>query len=271
MSTAFQSKAVTVPWVRAQKLRDGKAPFTMLTAYDYPTAQILDEAGVDLLLVGDSVATVLYGEPNTLAVTMEDMLRHARAVSRGTKRALVVGDMPFMSYQVSREQAVANAGRFLKEASAQAVKLEGGTEVADTIRAIARAGIPVCAHIGLTPQSIHAMGTYRMHGKNEGERRYLLDSARAVAEAGAFAVVLECVEEGLAAEITRELAIPTIGIGAGTACDGQVLVVHDLVGLTSGHVPRFVTPTAQLREPFLNAARAYVERTRLGAGGKTGA
>jgi 3-methyl-2-oxobutanoate hydroxymethyltransferase len=170
--------------------------------------------------------------------------------------------MPFMSYQVSLEQAVTNAGRFLKEAQAQAVKLEGGTEVEPVIRAITRAGIPVMAHIGLTPQTIHAMGSYRMHGKSEAERRYLMDSARAVAAAGAFAVVLECVEEKLASEITREIPIPTIGIGAGAGCDGQVLVVHDLVGLTSGHVPRFVQPTAQLKDPFLAAARAYVERTR---------
>jgi 3-methyl-2-oxobutanoate hydroxymethyltransferase len=259
MSTAYTVKPVTVPWVRAQK---GQAKLTMLTAYDYPTAQILDEAGVDMLLVGDSVATVMYGEPNTLSVTMEDMIRHTRAVARATKRALVIGDMPFMSYQVSTEQAVTNAGRFLKEAGAQAVKLEGGTEMAGVIRAITRAGIPVVAHIGLTPQTIHAMGTYRMHGKNDAERRYLIDSALAVAEAGAFAVVLECVEEKLAAEITREVSIPTIGIGAGTECDGQVLVINDLVGLTAGHVPKFVTPTASLREPMLQAARAYIQRTQ---------
>jgi 3-methyl-2-oxobutanoate hydroxymethyltransferase len=258
MSTAYASKNVTVPWIRGRK---GETRITMLTAYDFPTAQMLDEAGVDLLLVGDSVATVLYGELNTLGVTMEDMLRHTRAVSRAAKRALVVGDMPFMSYQVSIEQAVTNAGRFLKEAGAQAVKLEGGTEMADVIRAITRAGIPVVAHIGLTPQTIHAMGSYRMHGKSEGERRYLLDSAQAVTEAGAFAVVLECVEEKLAAEITQAIPIPTIGIGAGTACDGQVLVIHDLVGLTAGHVPRFVTPTAALRAPFIQAARDFVART----------
>jgi 3-methyl-2-oxobutanoate hydroxymethyltransferase len=259
MSSAFQSKAVTVPWIRNQK---NVARLSMLTAYDYPTAQILDEAGIDILLVGDSLATVIYGEPNTLSVTMEDMIRHTRAVSKAAKRALVIGDMPFMSYQVSLEQAVTNAGRFLKEAGAQAVKLEGGTEMAATIRAIARAGIPVMAHIGLTPQTIHAMGTYRMHGKTDGERRYLLESAKAAAEAGAFAVVLECVEAGLAAEITREISIPTIGIGAGTECDGQVLVINDLVGLTAGRVPRFVTPLAALREPLLEAARAYVARTR---------
>lgn len=259
MSVQTKLKAVTVPWVRSRK---GVEKFTMLTAYDFPTARLLDEAGVDLLLVGDSLATVVYGEPNTLSVTMEEMIRHTRAVAKATARALVVADMPFLSYQVSLEQAVTNAGRFLKEAAAQAVKLEGGVEMADTIRAITRAGIPVCAHIGLTPQTIHAMGTYRMHGKNEQEKLYLLDSAKAVADAGAFAVVLECVEEALADEITRTIPIPTIGIGSGPRCDGQVLVVHDLVGLTVGHVPRFVNPLASLKEPFTAAVQAYIERTK---------
>jgi 3-methyl-2-oxobutanoate hydroxymethyltransferase len=259
MSTLIATKPVTVPWIRSQK---GKEKLTMLTAYDYPTAITLDEAGCDMLLVGDSVATVIYGEPNTLSVTMEDMLRHTRAVTKGAKRALVIGDMPFMSYQVSREQAVTNAGRFLKEAGAQAVKLEGGSEMADTIRAITRAGIPVCAHIGLTPQSINAMGTYRMHGKTDEERQYLLNSARAVAEAGAFAVVLECVEATLAAEITAAVSIPTIGIGAGEETDGQVLVIHDLVGLTAGRVPKFVAPLAQLREPLKDAVAGYIARTK---------
>lgn len=259
MSSAYDSKPVTVPSLRAQK---GVSAITMLTAYDYPTARILDDAGVDMLLVGDSLATVIYGEPNTLSVTMEDMLRHTKAVARGTQRGFVVGDMPFMSYQVSVEQAVTNAGRFLKEAGAQAVKLEGGTEMAAVIAAITRAGIPVCAHIGLTPQTIHAMGTYRMHGKNDAERTYLLESARAVQQAGAFAVVLECVEENLAREITEELSIPTIGIGAGPGCDGQVLVVHDLMGMTAGRVPRFVEPTASLREPMVTATKDYIVRVQ---------
>jgi 3-methyl-2-oxobutanoate hydroxymethyltransferase len=259
MSSAFQSKAVTAPWIRSRK---GVEKFTMLTAYDYPTAKLLDEAGIDLLLVGDSVATVLYGEPNTLSVTMEDMLRHTRAVSRAAQRAMVVADMPFMSYQVAIEQAITNAGRFLKEAGAAAVKLEGGLEFQDTIRAITRAGIPVVAHIGLTPQTIHAMGTYRMHGKTDAERSYLLSSAQAVSEAGAFAVVLECVEPGLAQEITRSISIPTIGIGAGPDCDGQVLVVHDLVGLTIGRVPKFVSPTANLKDDFREAVLAYIKRTK---------
>lgn len=259
MSTLSIQKSVTVPWVRAQK---GQNKISMLTAYDYPTAVLLDEAGIDVLLVGDSVATVIYGEENTLSVTMEDLLRHTRAVSRGAKRALVVGDMPFMSYQVSVESALQNAGRFLKEAGAQAVKLEGGNEVANTVQAITRAGIPVVGHIGLTPQSICAMGNYRMHGKTQEERKMLIESAQALANAGAFAIVLECVESSLAEEITQAIPVPTIGIGAGEQCDGQVLVTHDLVGLTAGRVPRFVHPLASLREPFLEAARGFILRTQ---------
>ncbi len=259
MSAPLQVKQVNVPWVRSQK---GHQALTMLTAYDYPTAALLDETGIDMLLVGDSLATVVYGEPNTLSVTMEDMLRHTRAVARGAKRAMVIGDMPFLSYQVSSEQAVLNAGRFLKEAQAQAVKLEGGIEIAPTIQAITRAGIPVVAHIGLTPQSIHALGNYRIHGKSDTERRYLLESAQAVCESGAFAVVLECVEESLTAEITRAVQIPTIGIGSGTGCDGQVLVTPDLLGLTAGRVPKFVEPLAELREPMSEAIRRYISRTQ---------
>jgi 3-methyl-2-oxobutanoate hydroxymethyltransferase len=259
MSTLVKQKAVTVPWLKSQK---GAEKITMLTAYDYPTASILDEAGVDVLLVGDSLGTVIFGEPNTLSVTMEDMLRHTVAVTRAAKRALVIGDMPFMSYQVSVEQAVTNAGRFLKEGRAQAVKLEGGTEVAETIRGITRAGIPVCAHIGLTPQTINAMGNYRMHGKTDQERAYLIESALEAARAGAFMVVLECVEEGLAREITAKVGIPTIGIGSGPDCDGQVLVINDLVGLTVGRVPKFVTPVASLGQSLAQGAREYIERTK---------
>lgn len=258
MSTLSTQKSVTVPWLRAQK---GNRKLTMLTAYDYPTARFLDDAGIDMLLVGDSLATVIYGEPNTLSVTMEDMIRHTRAVAKGAHRALVVADMPFMSYQVSGESALVNAGRLLKEAFAQAVKLEGGLEMEATVRTITRAGIPVIGHIGLTPQSINAMGTYRMHGKTMEERSYLLDSALALEQAGAFSIVLECVEATLADEITRRLTIPTIGIGASAECDGQVLVTHDLVGLTEGRVPRFVNPLADLKEPFKKAVGEYIQRT----------
>jgi 3-methyl-2-oxobutanoate hydroxymethyltransferase len=259
MSSEFTTKQITIPWIRAQK---GVQRLTMLTAYDYPTAAMMDEAGVEMLLVGDSVGTVVYGAPNTLGVTMEEILRHTKAVTSATKRALVVADMPFMSYQVSVEEAVRNAGRFLKESGAQAVKLEGGMEIAPIIEKITRAGIPVMAHIGLTPQSLHAMGQYRMYGKSQAEQEYLLDSARAVESAGAFAVVLECVEAKLSALITKHLKIPTIGIGAGDACDGQVLVFHDLVGLTAGRVPKFVRPTAQLKPIIIGAVKAYIERTK---------
>ncbi len=255
-------KRVTAPSVKAMK---GVEQIAMLTAYDYPTAFFLDECGVDVLLVGDSLAMVVYGEPNTLSITMDDMLRHTRAVSKAATRALVVGDMPFMSYQVSIEEAVRNAGRFLKEAGAHAVKLEGGTEMADTIRAITRAGIPVMAHIGLTPQSIQALGNYRMHGKSEVEQEYLLQSAAAVAEAGAFSVVLECVVPTLATRITKVIAIPTIGIGSGSGaatCDGQVLVTQDLLGLTAGRTPSFVQAEARLRDELQAAVARYVVRTK---------
>lgn len=250
--------SVTVPWVLKQK---NVAPLTMLTAYDYSTALYLDQNNIDLILVGDSVGTVVYGEQTTLSVTMDQMLFHVRAVSKAVKRALVIGDLPFMSYQVSVEQAVQNAGRFLKEAGAHAVKLEGGTEFAPTIRAIARAGIPVVAHIGLTPQSFYAQGGYRMHGKTDSERHYLLESAKAVVEAGAFLVVLECVEENLARDISKAIRVPTIGIGSGAFCDGQVLVTPDLLGITAGRVPKFVRPVAELRTQMQQGIQQFIERT----------
>ena len=259
MSQLKTIKNKNVSSIRAMK---GREKIAMLTAYDYPTALMLDEAGVDILLVGDSVNTVLYGEDTTLSITLEQMLMHSKMVSRGTQQAMVVGDMPFMSYQISIEKAVAAAGRFLKEAGVQAVKLEGGVEMAETVRAITRAGIPVMAHIGLTPQSIHAMGTYRSFGKSDSERQYLFESARELESAGAFSVVLECVESGLSESITMSLEIPTIGIGSGDSCDGQVLVVNDLLGLTIGHVPKFVRPEADLRTEVIGAAIRYVQRTK---------
>lgn len=259
MSVTGKIKPITVPWVKRQK---GLNPLTALTAYDYPSAQILDQSGVDLLLVGDSLGPVLYGEPNTLSVTLEDILRHTQAVSRAAKRALVIADMPFLSYQISTAQAVENAGRMIKEAKAQAVKLEGGAEMAETVSVLTRVGIPVMGHIGLTPQSIHTMGNYRMHGKTEAERNYLFQSAKELTDAGAFALVLECVEDHLAKEITANISIPTVGIGSGKGCDGQILVTHDLVGLTMGHVPRFVEPLANLGQEMKKAVEAYVERTR---------
>jgi 3-methyl-2-oxobutanoate hydroxymethyltransferase len=252
-------KTITAVEIRTLK---GKRAIACLTAYDYATARWCSEAQVDVLLVGDSLANVVYGESSTLPVTMDTMIGHSRAVSKGAGQCLVVGDLPFLSYQVSIEDAIRNAGRFLKEGGAHAVKLEGGLEMENTIAAIVRTGIPVMAHIGLTPQSIHAMGGYKMHGKTAAERDVLLANAQAVTRAGAFAVVLECVEESLAAEITASISIPTIGIGSGNGCDGQILVTQDLLGLTEGRVPKFVNPTGAFRAPIVEAIRAYVQRTQ---------
>ena len=213
---------------------------TMLTAYDYSTAKLIDEAGINSILVGDSLGMVCLGYEDTLSVTMEDMIHHTRAVTRGAKNALVVADMPFMSYQTSVYDAVVNAGRLMKEGRAQAVKLEGGKEVVEQIKAIVNASIPVVAHIGLTPQSINAFGGFKVQGKSEEAAKRLLEEARAVEEAGAFAVVLECVPAKLAEFISKQISIPTIGIGAGAGCDGQVLVYQDMLGMYSDFVPKFV-------------------------------
>ena len=264
MSVQTELKKITTKTLRAKK---GKEKIACLTAYDYPMARYCEDAGVDVVLVGDSLGNVIYGEPSTLPVTMEMMILHTRAVSRALKRALLVADLPFLSYHASPEQAVMNAGRFLKEAYAEAVKLEGGIEMESIIAALVRAGIPVMAHIGLTPQSIHAMGGYRMHGKTPSEREVLIENAKAVERAGAFSVVLECVEESVALEITKLLSIPTIGIGAGHSTDGQILVTHDLLGLTVGQdgtsrVPSFVAQTGQFRAPITDAIKTYVTRTK---------
>jgi 3-methyl-2-oxobutanoate hydroxymethyltransferase len=213
---------------------------TMVTAYDATFARMLDQGGADVLLVGDSLGMVVQGQETTLPVTLEEMLYHCRAVARGSQRAHLVGDMPFMSYQVSAEQAVVNAGRFLAEGGMHAVKLEGGAEVATSIRRIVAAGIPVMGHVGLTPQSVHALGGFKLQGKREEDAQRVLADAHSVAEAGAYAIVLEGIPSELAARITAELPIPTIGIGAGPCCDGQVLVCYDLLGLTPERVPRFV-------------------------------
>lgn len=239
-----------------KKKAEGKK-ITMLTAYDYPTAQIVDQAGIDIILVGDSLGMVVQGVTSTIPVTMEEMLYHTKMVSRAALSALVVGDMPFLSYQTSREEGVRNAGKFLKEAGAEAVKLEGGSPMADTIRAIVSAGIPVMAHIGLTPQSVHALGGFKVQGKNEATREKILADARAVQDAGAFSVVLEAVPASLAKEIREILHIPTIGIGAGPECDGQVLVLHDLLGLFDRFTPKFVKQYAQLKDQALKAVREY--------------
>jgi 3-methyl-2-oxobutanoate hydroxymethyltransferase len=234
----------------------------MLTAYDYPTAKLLDEAGIPMLLVGDSLGRVMLGYENEIPVSMADMLHHTAAVTRGAKRALVVGDMPFLSYSTT-ESAVANAGRFLAEAGAQAVKLEGGVRSGRTMEAIVKAGIPVMGHIGWTPQAANAAGKVRVLGKNRDQARALLHDALAVQEAGGFAIVLELVPEQLAAAITDRLRIPTIGIGAGAGCSGQVQVVTDLLGLDSWH-PKHAKPYADLRGTILAAARAYAEDVAAG-------
>jgi 3-methyl-2-oxobutanoate hydroxymethyltransferase len=247
---------ITVPHILKMKQRGEK--ITCLTAYDYSFARILDEAGVELLLVGDSLGCVVQGQPNTLAVTLDEMIYHTRLVVRGRRRALVIGDMPFMSYQVSPEQALQNAGRFLQEAGAEAVKLEGGVMVRDAIQTIVRAGIPVMGHIGLTPQSVHRFGGYKVQGREKDRREMVLRDAGAVEEAGAFAVVLEGMPLDLAQEITERLTIPTIGIGAGSHCDGQVLVIHDMLGLFDDFTPKFVKRYADVKAVMTGAVKEFI-------------
>lgn len=231
---------------------------TMLTAYDYSMAAMIDKAGIDIVLVGDSLGNVVLGLDSTVPVTMDDMLHHCKAVSRGVGRALLVGDMPFMSYQVSREKAVENAGRFLKEAGCHAVKLEGGKNMAKVIECIVRAGIPVMGHAGLTPQTATALGGYKVQGKDRESAEQLVADAEAVEAAGAFAIVLECVPSTLAAEITERLSIPVIGIGAGPDCDGQVLVTNDMLGMFGRFKPRFVREYAQLAPIIESALSAFI-------------
>jgi 3-methyl-2-oxobutanoate hydroxymethyltransferase len=237
---------------------------TMLTAYDYPFAQIVDEAGIDAILVGDSLGMVVQGLENTLPVTMDEMIYHTKIVNRAVKNALVIGDMPFMSYQTSIEEAVRNAGRFLKEGGASAIKLEGGAEVAEQIRAMTKSEIPVMAHIGLTPQSIHRMGGYKVQGKTEEAAKRLITEAHIVEDAGAFALLLEAIPLKLAHKITKELSIPTIGIGAGPHCDGQVLVLHDVIGMFERFVPKFVKRYADLKGEALKAITTYREEVEKG-------
>jgi 3-methyl-2-oxobutanoate hydroxymethyltransferase len=236
-----------------------KQPITMLTAYDYPTALAVDQAGVDSILVGDSLGMVVLGYENTIPVTMEEMLHHCRAVSRGAKHPFLVGDMPFMSYQVSSEEAVRNAGRFLQEAGMDAVKLEGGRERAEDVKRIVGAGIPVMGHIGLTPQSVHALGGFRTQGKTAEAAKKLLEDALILQDAGAFSIVLEAVPSQLAELISDKLDIATIGIGAGVGCDGQVLVTHDLVGQFDRFTPKFVKQYANIHGVVLGAIESYKE------------
>jgi 3-methyl-2-oxobutanoate hydroxymethyltransferase len=256
------TQKVTVPMIKAMKGQGEK--ITMLTAYDAPFARILDEAGVDMLLVGDSVGSVVAGYPNTLPVTIEEMIYHTKAVVRGVTRALVVIDMPFMSYQISIEDAKRNAGRMIKESGAEAVKLEGGLNMREVIKAICAIDIPVMGHIGLTPQSVHQMGGYKVQGKLDEQKRKIMEDALAIEEAGAFALVMECIPTELATEITARLRIPTIGIGAGINCDGQVLVIHDVLGLLGGFRPKFVKNYVDLRTIIAQAAKEYLDEVRTG-------
>jgi 3-methyl-2-oxobutanoate hydroxymethyltransferase len=253
---------LSIPQIVAAK---GRERIAMMTAYDAPTAALLDAAGVDVLLVGDSVEMAIYGEPNTLTATMDSMIRHTRAVARATKRAVVVGDMPFLSYQAEPARAVENAGRFLAEGGAAAVKLEGGRRILPAVEAILAADIPVMGHVGLTPQSYRKFGGFKVQGREADSARQIRDDAQALAQAGCFAIVLECVPDSLAAEITREIAIPTLGIGAGAGCDGQVLVFHDVVGLTRDLRPKFVRRYADLASVIEGAARAFTQDVKSGA------
>jgi 3-methyl-2-oxobutanoate hydroxymethyltransferase len=254
-------KKVTVPAVRAMK---GKARIGMLTAYDYPSARIADAAGADILLVGDSLAMVVLGYPDTLSVTVEDMLHHTRAVVRGTKAALIVADMPYLSYHVSIEESVRNAGHFM-QAGAHAVKVEGAKQSRiDTIKAILDAEVPVMGHIGLTPQSVNALGGFKLQGKNAEDAGRLVDEAIALERAGCFAIVLECVPSELASLITEQVSVPTIGIGAGPTCDGQVLVYHDVLGLYDGHTPKFVRRYAEAGRDLQAALETFLGDVREG-------
>jgi len=236
----------------------------MITAYDYPTAAIVDSAGVDIILVGDSLGMVVLGYETTLPVTMEEMLHHTKAVARATHRAMVVGDMPFMSYQGDPNEALKNAARFLKEAGAQAVKIEGGAEFADVVAKMSKTGIPVMGHLGLTPQSVHQLGGYKVQGRTSVAAEKILKDAQALEAAGAFALVLECIPAALAEEITAALAIPTIGIGGGAHCDGQVLVLHDMLGMFERFTPKFVKKYANIGEQMGKAVAQYVREVKEG-------
>ncbi|WP_346920968.1 3-methyl-2-oxobutanoate hydroxymethyltransferase [Clostridium sp. UBA7339] len=247
--------------------REAKAKgekITMLTAYDYSMAKIIDSSGINGILVGDSVGMVCLGYEDTISVTIEDMIHHTRAVARGTENALVVADMPFMSYQTSVYDAVFNAGRLMKEGRAQCVKLEGGVDMCDRIEAITKASIPVMAHIGLTPQSVNSLGGFKVQGKSEEAAKELIEAAKAVEKAGAFSVVLECVPAKLSEIISKEISIPTIGIGAGASCDGQILVYQDMLGMFNDFTPKFVKKYADLGATMTEAFKAYIEDVSKG-------
>lgn len=257
-----ERKKITPPDLKIKKANNEK--ITMLTAYDYPVATALDNIGIDTILVGDSLGNVVLGYDSTVPVTMDEMLHHCRAVKRGIKYALLIGDMPFLSYQVSIEEAKRNAGRFLKEAGCDAVKLEGGVEMTDVVKSITSIGIPVVGHIGLTPQTAVSLGGFKVQGKDIKSAQYQLDSAIALEKAGACMIVLECVPDGLAKLITGKLSIPTIGIGAGKDCDGQVLVINDLLGLFPKFVPKFVKQYANIYPEIESAVKKYIDEVTNG-------
>jgi 3-methyl-2-oxobutanoate hydroxymethyltransferase len=258
----MERKKITIPDI-VEKKREGKK-ITMLTAYDYPTALLVDRAQIDMILVGDSVGMVILGYETTVPVTMDEMIHHTKAVTRAARFALVVGDMPFMSYNISEEEAIRNAGRFVKEAGADAVKLEGGTGVQTTVQAIVGAGIPVMGHIGLTPQTVSQLGGFKVQGKTAEAAQKLIDDAKALEQAGAFSVVLEAIPAEVAGRITQSVSIPTIGIGAGVACDGQVLVYQDMIGLFDRFVPKFVKQYARVGEMMLKTFEQFKEEVEKG-------
>lgn len=253
-------KKVTTTTIR--QMKEKNEPIAMITAYDYAWAKLFDEAGAEMLLVGDSLGNVVLGYDSTLPVTMEDMIHHTKAVCRGAQQAMVVVDMPFMSYQISVQDALKNAGRLMKESGAQAVKLEGGVEMYDTVKAIVTAGIPVVGHIGLTPQSVHQLGGFKVQGKEAAAAKKLIEDAEKIAEAGAFSIVLECVPAALAEMVTKRINIATIGIGAGAGCDGQVLVYHDMLGLLSGFTPKFVKKYKNLHDEIIEGAQQYISEVK---------
>jgi len=255
-------KKVTAPDVRARK---GGPALAMVTAYDFTMARLVDEAGVDLILVGDSLGMVVQGLANTLPVTLDEIAYHARSVARAAQRAHVVGDMPFMSYQVSSTQAVESAGKLVKDGACESVKLEGGEDFAEHVWRIVRAGVPVMGHVGLMPQSVHALGGFKVQGRGDSAEAKVLADAKALEEAGAYAIVLEAIPPDLAAKVTASVGVPTIGIGAGPQCDGQVLVCTDLLGMGRGHSPKFAKAYAQLGDAIVAATRRYVDEVQSGA------
>ncbi len=246
------------------QMKEQGEKISVLTAYDYPFAKLMDTAGIDMILVGDSVGSVFSGYENTLPVTMEEMIYHTRAVARGCDQALIIADLPFLSYQIDIRDARLNAGRLVKDGGAQAVKLEGGEHMADTIRAIVDMDIPVCGHVGLTPQSVHRMGGFRVQGRQDEQVRKIIADAKAVEAAGAFAVVLEAIPAELAREISEQLTIPTIGIGAGPGCDGQVLVIHDILGLCDKYSPKFVKRFADVSAIITQGIEQYIAEVKNG-------